>query len=293
MPNITLAKLMETGEYRSLQQEAMRMALDSKATADQRAEAFWYASTAAHHRENYYGATQLAESGLSLAKLSNNPTLEARLHFKLGGLYIWVGDLVQAEEHLGAFLAAAADGSPSVQVGMAHYNTGLIHLHRSDFAAAIVVLQQAAPLLLQTGAPLRSAQAEMDTAWAFMQCQELDQAARHLALAENLLQASPDDATQTHLLCYQAQYHRLRGDLRTATVCCEAVLAPGRPGANPHHLAEAAWNAGEIALASGRVEEASIFADVAHQYALVRLYPLLFNLVGDLRRRIRERALAV
>lgn len=291
MPRSEWDKLLQGGEYRALQTDALSIAMDSEAPSEGRAHAYWYACVAAYRRENYHGAVQLATAGLSLAKHSGEHSLEARLHCQLGAYCVRIGDLVQAEEHLRAFLAHPFATGDLWRTGMAHYHLGTVHLQRNEHAAAIPEFGQASLLYAQVGDTKRQAEAELAAAWAHLHLGQLDEAAARFASTEEILRTHPDAESEAYLLCYQAQYHRLRGDLPLATACCEQILS-GRPGVNANHLAEAAWNAGEVALAGGRIDEARLFADVAYQYALIRLYPLLFNLVGDLRRRIQERAAA-
>lgn len=283
-----LSVLDQQHDWPALKQEALRIGLDQQASDADRATAFTYACTASIHLREFYGAAKQAETGLQHANAANDLATITTLHYLLGNISIWLGDMANAEDNLQAFLAMGLTTDTDPRTGKARYNLGLVMGQYRRFADAANSFVAAIPLLLTANLPVNAAQAHLDAARAHMYLDDLPAAEQHIAQARQLLNNHPDPGVQTHLLCYQAQLQHLTGDIAGSDSSCQAVFRPERPGVTDQHRAEAAWIMGENALDAGRVTEAQLFADLAVQYATQFMYPWLLNQAIDLRNRIAE-----
>lgn len=268
-------------------QRALAEALDGGNTPAARASAFARAATASIELKEFYGAAKQAEAGLRLAIAAGDMTIIATLQYLLGNISVWLGDMAQAEDNLQAFLAIAEDivTDSDPRRGKAFYNLGLVMGQFRRYADARDHFIAAIPLLLAAGLPVNAAQAHLDVARAEMYLDNIAAARCQMERAQQLLTAHPDPQLETHLLCYRAQLQHLTHDFAGSDSNCQAVFRPDRPGVTDQHRGEAAWIMGENALATGRISEAQLFADLATQYATQLMYPWLINQAIDLRNR--------
>lgn len=270
--------------------QALAVALDQRRLPAERASAFARAATASVELREFYGASRQAEAGLWLALAANDAPVIADLHFLLGQVSIWIGDMAKAEDNLLAFLAITEDivADMDPRLGMARYNLGLVFGQYKRFVDARDCFVAAIPPLLAASLPANAARAHLDAARAEMYLDDLLAAEEHIALAIQILNAHHDAVVETHLLCYQAQLQHLAGDVEESDNSCRAVFQPDRHGVTDQHRGEAAWIMGENALASGRVSEAQLFAELAIKYATQFMYPWLINQAINLRNRVTE-----
>lgn len=288
-----LADLYQRQEYETLIPAAMGAAVDECLSAGERGMAYWYAAQASHRTDRYYAAASLAERGLEVAAEAKDQQLAARFHFMLAGLKLWIGDLHAAKKHGEEFQKrAAVAGLEPWRVGAARYNLGLVAFHRKEYQQAHREFLQAAEVLRTSGRPANAVQAILDAASIDVDSGLLDEAEQHLSEAEQLLAEVDDESRQAQWTVVKALYWLRRGEVRSAVALCESILSPQRKRVDAYYKAQAAIVSAEVCLVTGRLEQASMLADLAKQYAMVQLYPWLLNRVTELHRRIREAARA-
>ncbi|MFZ5823529.1 MAG: tetratricopeptide repeat protein [Bacillota bacterium] len=282
-----LEQLLGAGAYLQVRREADRLLLEGNLSVREEGSVYRMACRACLSLSEYYAAAKLGERAVERAKEAGDELTLGKAHFDLGSAYLYIGDAYGAEQNLESFLALL----PSLTglerwEGMAHYNMSHVHRQRKQWAKAVVALQQAAELFERRDQKFERAQVALDLAWCHLMLGETALAAPHLTRLEEHLRTHHDDALSADLICEKALYYRLEGDISTSTRLCQEIFMPGRQGVTPKHLGEATWVMGENALDLGRIEEASLFANMALDHAARDNYPTLMNLACDLRRRI-------
>lgn len=293
VPLVKLEQLLGAGAYLQVRREADRLLLEGNLSVREEGLVYRTACRACLSLAEYYAAAKLGERAVERANEAGDSMTLGRAHFDLGSAYLYIGDTYGAEQNLEAFLSLL----PSLTglerwEGMAHYNMSHVHRQRKQWPNAIVALHRAAGLFERTGQKAESAQVALDLAWCHLMLGEPTFAAPHLAALEEYLRTHHDDGLSADLICEKALYYRLEGDIPTSTRLCQEIFMPGRQGVTPKHLGEATWVMGENALDLGRMEEASLFANMSLDHAARDNYPTLMNLVCDLRRRIASRMAA-
>lgn len=290
LPLVKLEQLLGAGAYLQVRREADRLLLEGNLSVQEQGAVLRMACRAGLSLAEYYGAAKLGERAIERAKEAGDTVTLGKAHLDLGYAYLYIGDTYGAEENLKAFLALLPD-LPGLErwEGMAHYNLSHVHRQRKQWHLAVAALERAAALFGQFGQQAERAQAALDLAWCYLMLGTSPLAAPYLVQVEEYLSQHQDDGLSADLICEKALYHRLEGDIPTSSRLCQEIFIPGRQGITPKHLGEATWIMGENALDLGRLDEASLFANMALDHAASDNYPTLMNLACDLRRRIATR----
>jgi tetratricopeptide (TPR) repeat protein len=293
VPLRRLEQLLAAGVYLQAKREADRLLLMDDLDLRMRGWAERGACVASLHLHQYYAAAKHGERALNLAEQAGDPDLMARAHYDLGVVYVHIGDSRLAEEHLRTFLAMAdqLESDRERHVAVAYYNLSRVFRQRRNHADAIAELKRAGALFQQIGNRWLAVRCHQDIAWCVLMDKQPDEATPHLAEMEAYLQEHADDGLAADLLCEQALWHQLKGNVATSMVLCEEVFQPGRAGVSDHHMAEAAWIMGENMLLVGHFQEAQVFANMALEHAVKDGWPLGMNLACDLRRRLLEQTI--
>lgn len=293
LPLMKLEQLLGAGAYLQVRREADRLLLEGNLSVGEQGEVYRMACRACLSLAEYYAAAKLGERAIERAKEAGDTMTLGRAHFDLGSAYLYIGDVHGAEQNLEAFLGLLPNLTGLEQLkGKAHYNMSHVHRQRKRWQTAIEALGRAGALFEQHGQQAEGAQVSLDLAWCYLMLGTASLAEPHLAQVEEHLSKHRDHGLAADLICEKALYHRLEGNIATSSHLCQEIFMPGRQGVTPKHLGEATWIMGENALEVGRLEEASLFANMALDHASHDNYPTLMNLACDLRRRIATRTAA-
>lgn len=234
----------------------------------------------------YHEAARLAEVSLRSARAAAEPALIAAATYHVASAMINNGDWAQAREQLEAFLAMSIHTATVHYQAPAWFNLGLVLLGQRRYREAVDRFRQAEAAYAGDGANI--ARCLLEAAWAELMDGRPEPAGLYLQRATDQLGESPDPDVQTTLLCHRAFYHYQLREHTTAAELCREVTVAGRPGVTSHHKSEAAWIAGECALALGKTEWARELAAVAVAEATIAVRPWLMNRAADLQRRVAD-----
>lgn len=290
MPVDKLKQYVARGEYLRARREADRLIQTGDLAGADLIQVYRVAAYAHYYLQDVYGAAKLCERALDLAVEQGNAELTGRCRYDLGEIYLALGDLHLAREHLVQFLSGI-DQYPALQPleGKAHHNLALIFRQRREYDNALAAHHLAASLFQRDGNLRQMIEAIRGVIWCHLTMDEPQAAWPCIQQVSAYLQTHQDDRLTASLLTDLAYYYRLVGDTKRSMDFCEEALVPGRPGIDDHILATACAIAGENALDVQQYQEAGMFANLALDYALKARHPLLMNRATSLKRRIKEK----
>nr|PZN39326.1 MAG: hypothetical protein DIU70_09580 [Bacillota bacterium] len=240
------------------------------------------ASEAAYHLSYYDTAREYALIAMEHAE---DPEDSAHAVHLLGAALAFY-DPAEAEEVLTELLSR--NDSDYVQLHKPAILTSLAWAYeRRRDALAITVYRQAAQAYLAQGRPERAVSPLQNAAWLALLAGELDEGHGLLNDAgEYLSEAGTDERTHQEAL---EAYALLQSGERYAAICrAEELLHPGRRDTTPWAQTLAAIVAAEVALHEGLYDYAAGLTAWAGERAQAAGCTKLSNLLGDLRRRVRE-----
>ena len=284
-----LRQYLTRGEYLRARREADRLIQTGELAGPSLVQVYRVAAYAHYYLQDVYGAAKLCERALDLALELPPAELIGRCRYDLGEIYLTLGDLHLAREHLVQFLSEV-DHHPILQPleGKAHHNLALIFRQRREYENALAAHHLAASLFQRDGNLRQMIEAIRGVIWCHLTMNQPQAAWPCIQQVSAYLQDHQEDRLTASLLTDLAYYYRLAGDTKRSMDFCEEALVPGRPGVDDHILATACAIAGENALDVRRYQEAGMFANLALDYALKARHPLLMNRATTLRRRLQE-----
>lgn len=283
-------RLVKTGQFLAAYREVERLTVDPDLDPSLRAKVYIMGVRAAAALREIYTAVKFAEKAVEAAELGTDwdDIGGARLHSAL--IYREVGDTAQAMRFFALFFEHL-DRYPSLvaKKGHAYYNRGLTQQQRREFPEALASYRLAAEYFASDGFETGMLACLQNSAWVLL-LQDRPGEAEPVLVKASLLSARLQNAEYQATQLMVEAFHALRVyDPERATALCEEVFQNGRQGVGPNHLAVASWIMSELSLGAERLDEASIFAGLALQYALQAKEPQLMNLASDVKQRVSLR----
>lgn len=210
--------------------------------------------------------------------------------FHRGTALLYLGDTHLSQERLLQFVALDMPHRHGLNSyrGPALFNLGIAYMLGKEYQQAVRSFMSG-QAVFEAACDYRGAiRCNLEAAWAELLDDSPEPAGRYLDRAITLLAEYPEQDLQAVCLCHRAYYHHCLGDISTAARLCEEVMTPGRSGVTSHQLSEAAWIAGECALATGHMEAARMLSALALDEAITAKWPALMNRAGDLARRVNK-----
>ncbi len=287
-----LHTLVATGQFLTAYREAERLAMNPELDPSLKAKVFILGSRAAFGLRELYAAAKMAEKAVEAAELDGDweDVGSARLHSAI--IYSELGDAAQALRFFHLFFQHL-DRYPSLKekAPWAYYNLGLTHQRRREYMEALHAYQQAAEGFQDLNQQVMILASLQNRIWVLLLQGKPEQAAPILAEARALSAQLEHAEYQVTQLIIEALHASLTGSPEQAVALCEEVFQPNRRGANDRHRAEAAWIMARVTLEANRLREATLFTNLAVNYALQAKDPHLMNLASDVRRRLRRHEL--
>jgi tetratricopeptide (TPR) repeat protein len=251
------------------------------------AEAQVQLSLAKFYLQNFYAGAKLAEQILAMPDAARDTVGMA--HFLAGINFVEIGDTHLAIEHNQKFLEYVdASARCKSREPAAHYHIGMAYRQRREYAVAIGHYELAASIYLQTDRHLQAVRCFQEIAWCYMVQDDPAAAEPFLRRIETWVAESGDPAIRNQLLVDKALYFLKTNSYAEAVGLCQEVFVPGREHITEELMAKASWVTGECALATGRLHEATIFADLTIDHAMKARWSFMMNWGNNLRRRVLQ-----
>jgi len=290
MPVDRLHTLVATGQFLAAYREVERLVLDPDLDPSLRVKALIVGVRAAAGLREIYSGAKMADKAIEAAELGSDweDIGNARLYSAL--IYRELGDSAQALRFFHLFFQHL-DRYPRLQskTGLAYYNMGLTQQQRREFSEALTSYQLASEDFERFGNLAGVLACQQNSAWVMLLQNRSDDAEAFLdeaAALSSQIEVLEYQATQ---LVLQAVYAKQTGQPDLSMSLCEEIFQPGRPGITERHLATASWIMAGITLEADRLQEASIFAELAVSHALQAKEPQLMNLASEVRKRVLDK----
>lgn len=287
MPVDRLHSLVATGQFLTAYREAERMVMDPDLDPSLRAKVFIAGARAAFGLREIYTAAKMAEKAVETAELGSDWEDIGNARLVSAIVYMELGDTSQAMRFFRLFFKYL-DRYPGMQskTAYAYYNMALTYQQRREYAEAMNSYKLAVEDFLKLGNKAGVLASLQNSAWVMLLQGRTTDAEPIIAQAEALCSQLEITEYQVTQLVVEALYARQTNHPDQAKALCEEVFQPGRQGALDRHRAEAAWIMADLTLEARRLPEATMFADLAVNYALQAKDPHLMNLASEVRHRV-------
>jgi tetratricopeptide (TPR) repeat protein len=285
VPLSGVERLLDQGRFVQAERETERLLGSGDLELEQVAEAYVQLSLAKFCLQDFFAGAKLAERALASPHATRDTIGMA--HFLAGANYVEIGDTHLAIEHSQKFLEYIGVSERCKQrEPVAHFNIAMALRQRREYAVAIGHYELAASIYTETGRLPRAMRCYREISWCYMVQDEPAAALPFLQRMEAWVSETGEPVFRNKLIVDKALYCLKCGDHAEAVALCQEIFVPGRDHLTEELLAEASWITGECAIATRRLEEAAIFADLAIDHALKAKWPFMMNRGNDLRRKV-------
>ncbi|HEY3367925.1 MAG TPA: hypothetical protein VGK74_22935 [Symbiobacteriaceae bacterium] len=291
MSTSALAELYRRGQYAAVirELERLREGLPWE-YAEAAAEAYYYGAMAHYRLDQLLPAVSLVAKALEEVHARGDWGLTGKIRFQAGEIYRRAGQVSEAQQWTDLFLSDL-DRYPEWERvrGLAHYNLGLIHRQRRNFATSIHHYEQAEQLLRAVGDSVWMIRAQENLCWVLCEDGQHTRATGYLSQIDAAITELPEshdarDVRLTHLYVRGYVLLHLQQPAEAARLCQEVVTEGS--GATVAQRALATWVASEAALQMGDKENAWTLVNLANQLAIEAVDSRIMNYVNDTRRKL-------